>query len=252
MNEKEKKSNKKLSIDLEKMAKAGLHLGHKTSKTHPKMKPYISGTKNNIHIINLEKSAEALGVAMDFVKKIVSEGKILLLVGTKVQIKKLLKETAEEIGVPYIYERWLGGTFTNFETLKKRLIYFKDLQKKKETGELLKYTKKERAKIDKELRGLEIKFGGIRNLEKLPDAIFVFDMIKDYLAIKEAKAKGIPVIAISHTNTDPTLADIVIPANDDARSSVAYILQMLKETIKEAEPKEENSKTKEKISKTKE
>jgi len=252
MSAKEKKSEKGPIIDLDEMARAGLHLGHKTSKTHPKMKPYISGTKNNIHIIDLEKSAKALTEALEFVKKIVSEGKVLLLVGTKIQIKKLLKETAEEIGVPYIYERWLGGTFTNFDTLRKRLVYFKDLQKKKETGELLKYTKKERAKIDKELRDLEVKFGGIRNMEKLPDAIFVFDMIKDSLAIKEARAKGIPVIAVSHTNADPALADIAIPANDDARSSLDYILQILKETIEKAKPKAEDSKPEEKISKVKE
>jgi len=219
------------NISLEEMTQAGLHFGHKTSRIHPKMMPYLAGVKNTIHIIDLEKTREKLREALEFVRRLVVNNKTLLIIGTKVQIKGLVKELAEELVLPYVSERWLGGTFTNFEIIKKRIGYFKELERKKKEGELEKYTKRERIKIDKELRDLEIKFGGIKNLEKLPDAVLVLDMKKDDLAVKEAKMKGISVVAISHTNTDPRLADYPIPANDDAISSVKYILDKVKEVI---------------------
>ena len=148
-----------------------------------------------------------------------------------------MKEAAEECGLPYVAERWLGGTFTNFEAIKKRVDYFKDLENKKKQGELEKYTKKERAQIDKEIASLQLKFGGIRDLAQLPDAVFVADMRKDHLAIREAKAKGIKVVAICDTNTDPSVADYFIPGNDDAISSVKYILDKIKEVVLKAKPK---------------
>jgi small subunit ribosomal protein S2 len=213
------------------MTEAGLHFGHRTSKVHPKMKQYIFAVKNGVHIIDLEKTKEKLDLALDFIKKLVEEEKMIVLVGTKIQFKNLVKEIAEEAKIPYITKRWLGGTFTNFKTIRKRIDYFKDLQERKEKGELEKYTKKERLNIDRELENLEDKFGGIKNVEKLPDAIFVLDMKKDGLAIKEAREKGVKVIAIADTNMDPSLADYVIPANDDAISSVKYILEKVKNVI---------------------
>jgi len=219
-------------LDTEEMAQAGLHFGHKTSKVHPKMMPYLGGVRNTIHIIDLEKTKEKLAEALRFIQQLISENKILLIVGTKIQVRDLVKNIAQELTLPYVTERWLGGTFTNFEVIKKRVEYFKDLEKKKKEGELEKYTKKERAKIDQELRNLEIKFGGIKDLERLPDAILVLDMKKDDLAVKEARAKEIKVIAISHSNTDPTLADYPIPANDDAIISVKYILDKVAGVIK--------------------
>lgn len=222
------------NIDIEEMTKAGLHFGHRTSRVHPKMMPYIAGVRNTIHIIDLEKTKEKLKEALEFIQQLISENKILLIIGTKIQIKDLVKDFAIEFGLPYVNERWLGGTFTNFGEIKKRVEYFKDLERKKTEGELEKYTKKERAKIEREIRDLEIKFGGIKNLERLPDAVFVLDMKKENLAVKEAKMKGIKVIAISHTNTDPTLADYPIPANDDAISSILYILEKVKDAIKKA------------------
>jgi len=221
-----------LKLDTEEMARAGLHFGHRTSRVHPKMMPYLAGVKNTIHIIDLEKTKEKLAEALKFIQQLISENKILLIVGTKVQVKDLVKSMAQELALPCVTERWLGGTFTNFEIIKKRIEYFKDLEIKKKEGELEKYTKKERAKIDQELRDLEIKFGGIKDLERLPDAILVLDMKKDDLAVKEARMKGIKVIAISHSNTDPTLADYPIPANDDAISSVKYILEKVAEVMK--------------------
>jgi len=224
-------------LDLEEMAKAGLHFGHRTSKVHPKMEPYLYGVRNTVHIISLEKTKEKFEEASKFIKNLISENKILLIVGTKIQAKDLVKNVAIECNLPYVNERWLGGTFTNFEVIKKRIEHFKDLEKKKSEGELEKYTKKERMKIEKELKDFEIKFGGIKNLEKLPDALFVCDLKKDVLAVKEAKEKGVKVIGISDTNTDPTLADYPIPANDDAISSIQYILEKVKEVILKAKSK---------------
>jgi len=231
--EKVKKENKKedFGVNPEKMTEAGLHFGHRTSRINPKMKPYIYGVRNTVHIIDIEKSAEKLKEALEFIKKLISENKVLLLVGTKIQVKDLMKDIAKDCGLPYINERWLGGTFTNFKTIKKRLEYFKDLEAKKKKGDLAKYTKKERAKMDEELKNLEIKFGGIKKLEKLPDAIFVLDMKKDALAVNEAGKKRIKIIGIADTNVDPTLADYPIPANDDAISSVKYILEKVKEIV---------------------
>ena len=231
---KEKTDENKSQINLEEMAKAGLYFGHRTSRCHPKMKPYLAGVQNTIHIIDLEKTAQKLKEALSFLQELVSENKILLLIGTKIQVKDLAKEIATELGLPYVNERWLGGTFTNFEVIKKRIDYFKGLEKKRAEGAFEKYTKKERAKIDQELQDLEIKFGGLKHLERLPDAIFVLDMKKDETAIREAKRKGIKIIGIAHTNVDPTLADYPIPANDDAISSVSYILNKVKETILKA------------------
>ncbi|MCX6760870.1 MAG: 30S ribosomal protein S2 [Candidatus Nealsonbacteria bacterium] len=236
MTKKEKKSEIKISA--EEMAQAGLHFGHKTSKINPKMNSYLAGTRNSISIIDLEKTTEKLKEALDFIQDIVSEGKILLLVGTKVQVKELLKNTAEECGLPYVSERWLGGTFTNFETIKKRIDYFKDLENKRNSGELEKYTKKEKAIFDREIKGLQMRFGGIKSLTRVPDAIFISDMKKEILAIREAKAKGVKVIGIADTNVDPNLADYPIPANDDAITSLRYILEKVKEAILNAKPKE--------------
>jgi len=245
LEEKSKKEDVKISgaqISVEEMAQAGLHLGHRTSKIHPKMKEYIIGERNGVHMIDLEKTAVKLKEALNFVAKIVSEGKVLLLVGTKPQIKNIAKQIAIDCEIPYITERWLGGTFTNFATLKNRVNYFKDLEKKKESGELMKYTKKERADFDKEIKKLEIKFGGVKNVEKIPDAIFVLDMRKDDLAVKEARKKNVTVIGIADTNIDPTIADLAIPANDDAISAVKYILEKLKETILKSKIKNQNVK----------
>lgn len=234
---KESKPKENSSLSVEEMGKAGLHFGHRTSRTHPKMSRYLYGTRNTVHIIDLEKTKEKFEEALEFIQKLISENKVLLFVGTKVQAKELMKNTAIECGLPYISERWLGGTLTNFEIIKKRVEHFKDLEDKKIKGELEKYTKKERAKVDKELRDLETKFGGIKNLEQLPAAIFILDMKKDNLAVKEARMKGIIVMGITDTNVDPTLADYPIPANDDAISSLKYILEKVKEAILKAQVK---------------
>lgn len=239
----EKEEN--FGLNLQEMAKAGLHFGHRTSKIHPKMMPYLQGVRNTVHIIDLEKTKEKFEEALKFIQKLILENKILLLVGTKIQIKDLVNEVAIACGVPYVNERWLGGTLTNFGVLKKRVEYMKDLEQKLADAELMeKYKKKEKAEMQKELRDLKVKFDGIKNLERIPDAIFVFDMKKDDLAVKESRVKGAKVVAISDTNTDPTLADYPIPANDDAISSLKYILEKVKEVIIKAKSKTQSSNAK--------
>lgn len=239
-----KEKTKKVDFDInpEEMMKAGLHFGHRTSRRHPKMQPFLYGVRDSVHIIDLEKTAEKFKEALKFIQELISENKTLLFVGTKIQVKDLVKNTAKDLNQAYVVERWLGGTFTNFETIKKRIEYFKELERKKAEGELEKYTKKERAKIDQEIRELEIKFGGMRNLTQLPNAIFVLDMRKDALAVKEARQKDIKVIGVADTNTDPTLADYPIPANDDAILSVKYILEKVKEAILKAQQETGNKK----------
>jgi len=230
----EEKEKLNININVEEMAQAGLHFGHRISKIHPKMKPYLHGTKSTVHIIDLEKTKEKLTEALQFINDLISQNKILLLVGTKIQIKELVKNTAKECGLFYVSERWLGGTITNFSSILKRIEHYRDLEEKKAAGELEKYTKKERLKFDEELVELERKFGGIKEISRIPDAVFVCDMKKDVLAAKEAKTKGIKVIGICDTNIDPTLLDYPIPANDDAASSVKYILDKIKEVTLKA------------------
>jgi len=216
---------------IEEMLAAGLHFGHKTSKTHPKMKPYIGGVRNTVHIIDLTKTKEKLTEALEALTSLRQEGKTILIVGTKIQIKGQVMETAKVLGLPYICERWIGGTLTNFEGISKRIQRLLEIEKMKESGDIAKYTKKEQAKLEKERNGLAVKFGGIKNLAKLPDALFVCDMDENELAIQEATKRKIVTFAVCDTNCDPSLLDFPIPANDDAASSIAYILARLKEKL---------------------
>ncbi len=213
---------------IEEATEAGLYFGHSQAQTHPKMKPYIIMEKQGIHIIDVAKSIEKIEEAVAFIKKAKKEEKSFLLVGTKVQIKDLTEKIAKECGIPYVSERWLGGTITNFQTIKKRTDYYKELKERN----LEKYTKKERLQFEKEKKDLEAKIGGIKEMERIPDVLIVLDMKKDFSAVKEAQKKGIIVIGIADTNVDPNLADYPIPANDDKTSSIEYILEKIKEALK--------------------
>jgi len=221
----------KSNISVEEMAEVGVNFGHRVSKLHPKMKQYVSGVKNNVHIFDLEKTKKELEKALAFISKTVADGKTIAFIGTKIQLKGIVKLAAEECGIPYVTERWLGGTFTNFETIQKRVSYFKDLEKKKQTGELAKYTKKEQLDFDKEIGRLKTKFEGVRNMSKLPDAVVIFGIDRDITCAREAKKKGIKIVAIVDTNVNPDIVDYPIPANDDAISAVSYILEKVKECI---------------------
>jgi len=238
---KEKKTD--FNLDPEEMIRAGLHFGHRTSKYHPKMEPFLHGVRNTVHILDVEKTVEKFKEALKFIQKLILEDKVILFVGTKIQVKDLVKKTAEECGLPYVTERWLGGTFTNLKTVQKRIEYFKELEQKKKEGELEKYSKKERADFDKELKDLEMKFGGIKNLNRLPDAVFIIDMKQNEIAVREASKKGVKIIGIVDTNIDPSLADFPIPANDDSISSVQYILDKIKEVILKTKKETESKKS---------
>ncbi len=227
----EKDTKKKTTT--EEMAEAGLHFGQAVSKRHPKMDAYIEGVKGSIHVINLQATEEKLEECLKYLSELKNEGKMIMLVSTKPEFRKIVKEVADECDMPYIINRFLGGMMTNFPTMKKRIDYYNTISKQSESGELeRKYTKQERVKISKEMEGLEKKFGGVLKLERIPDAIFVVDMIKDKLAIKEARMCGVKVIAIADTNADPSITDCFIPANDDSISSVGYILNKIKAVLK--------------------
>lgn len=219
-------------ITMESMLKSGVHFGHLKSRKNPKMGKYIFGVKNGVNIIDLEKTLEEAQKALDFIKNIKKEGKQILFVGTKKQAKNLVEFIARECEMPFVTERWLGGTFTNFGVIRGRAKYLNDSQKQLEEDGFAKYTKLERLKKVEEIERLERKMGGIKNMTELPAAIFVVDTKEDHLAIEEAKKQGIPVVAMVDTNSDPSQINYPIPANDDAVSSIKLILGAVAKVLK--------------------
>lgn len=219
---------------VEEMLKAGMHFGHRTSKWHPKMEPFIFGARNGVHIIDLVKSKVYLEKALDYMKQATSEGKVILFVGTKSQVKHPMKEMALEVGMPYITEKWMGGLLTNFPVVKKLIKKFKDLNEEKANGKLERYTKKEQLNFAREIVKLETKVGGLVNMTKLPDVVFVWDIREEKNAVLEAKKKNIPVVAICDTNVNPKDVNYVIPSNDDATKTIKMLLNIIKESLLEA------------------
>lgn len=219
-------------VTLDDLLKAGVHFGHQTSRWNPKMKPFIFTQKEKIHIIDLQKTQAKLAEALDFVVKLVSEGKKIIFVGTKRQAKELVKKAAQDCKMPYIINRWPGGAFTNFKTIKKQISKLKDLKEKQEKGEFDKYTKKEKILIKKEMERLEKLFGGLITLEGLPAAIFVVDIIHDYIPIREAIKVSVPVIALVDTNGNPEIINYPIPANDDAIKSIEFMCNIMVDAVK--------------------
>jgi small subunit ribosomal protein S2 len=217
----------KAEVNIEEMMKSGVHFGHQKSRKNPRMEKYIFTHRKGISIIDLEKTEEKIKEAVEFIGKVRKEGKSIVFVGTKRQIKNLIRSFAAHFSLPFVVERWLGGTFTNFKIIRSRTKYLKEMEEKMEKGEFKKYTKFEQAKKMEEMEKLEKKMGGIKNMNELPGAVFISDLKEEELAMKEAKKIGIPVIAVADTNTDPTLVDYPIPANDDAVSSVRLILGYL-------------------------
>jgi len=223
-----------LEVDMKSMLKAGVHFGHQKARRSPKMNEYIFGTKNGINIIDLEKTVAKLEEATQFVKKIVAEGQQILFVGTKKQAKRLVESAAKRCGMPFVVERWLGGTFTNFRIISERARYLRDGQEKMKKGEYGKYTKFEQMKIGEELDKLENKMGGIKQMIKFPGAIFVTGILEDNLAIQEARIKKIPIIALADTNVDPSQIDYPIPANEDAVSSLRLMIAYITKAVIDA------------------
>ncbi len=209
------------------------------------MKPYIYGQRQGVYIIDLEKAHEKLGQALQFISDSLAANKIILLVGTKAQAKDLTKKTGQAAGVSYVSERWLGGTITNFNIIRNSIRRYRDLLDKKATGKLEKYTKKERLNFDREIARLEISVGGLADLNRTPDLIFIWDIKHEGTALAEAKKKGMKIIAVCDTNVDPTGVDFVIPANDDSSNSVKLILGLIEKAIAEGKAKAEDAKAKE-------
>ena len=218
---------------MEDLLKTGAHFGHKISKWHPNAAPYIYTSRNEIHIIDLVKTIDNLKKAAEFVEDEISHGKTILFVGTKKSIKSIIKNMAEEAGVPYVNERWLGGTITNFSVIRKLVDKLINLEKQKEDPDYeKKYTKKERLIFDREIEKINEMVGGIRELTKIPDLIYIVDIKEEKTAVKEANKRQIPVVAITDTNTDPTLVDFPVPANDDSIRTVELITSVIVEAVK--------------------
>jgi len=214
------------------MAEAGVGYGHRTSRLHPKMKPYIEGVRAGVHLIDLGKTAEKLQEALSFLSKIKKDNKQVLLVGTKVQVQSLILEVAQEVEMPYVNQRWLGGTLTNFKIISQRIRDLIEKETQREKGEFERYTKKEQLEIDREIDRLKRNFEGLKTMKELPSAVFIVDLDKNELAAQEARRKDIKVIGLVDTSLNPELVDYPIPANDDALSSVSFILEEVKKVLK--------------------
>ncbi|MCA9342445.1 30S ribosomal protein S2 [Candidatus Saccharibacteria bacterium] len=229
-------------VDIKKLLEAGAHFGHKTSRWHPKMAPYIHSKREGSYIIDLTQTVECLNEALAFIEKTTSQGKQVLIVGTKRQAKDIAKKTAEEVKMPYVSERWLGGMLTNQKTMSGRVKHLKDLETKMESGQLAsRYNKLELQRFQEEIDDMNNMYGGIKNMAILPGAVFVFDIISDKNAVLEAKKLNIPVAAIVDTNVDPTDITYPIPANDDAIKTLDLIGSYVKQAIQSGQAKQKTA-----------
>ncbi len=218
---------------IQKLLEAGVHFGHQTRKWNPKMKPYIYGEKNNIYVIDLEKTASCLERACDFIRKTAQTGAPILFVGTKPQAQTIIEEAAKRCGMYFVSHRWLGGMLTNYQTIRNSVRRYKTLLTMREDGTFDALTKKEVAELEKEIAKLQRALAGVVEMEKLPAAIFAIDAKKEDIGIKEANRLGIPVVAIVDTDSNPDLVQYPIPANDDAIRSITLITQMIADSLLE-------------------
>ena len=218
-------------ISMKQLLEAGVHFGHQTRRWNPKMGEYIYTERNGIYIINLQKTVKKIVEAYDFIKEVAESGESILFVGTKKQAQDSIKEEAERVGMYYVNARWLGGMLTNFKTIQKRIERLTQLKKMEEDGTFDLLTKKEATKLKLEIEKLEKYLGGIKDMKKLPGALFVVDPRKEKIAVAEAHKLGIPVVAIVDTNCDPDEVDYVIPGNDDAIRAVKLIASTMANAI---------------------
>lgn len=221
------------NVTIEQLLEAGAHFGHLTRRWNPKMQPYIFTERNGIHIIDLRKTLVLLEIARDAVYEFASQGKIILFVGTKPLIRQFIENEAKRCGTFWVSERWLGGMLTNFQTIRKSIKRLNSIDKMEVDGTFEKLTKKERLLLQRERDRLRKFFGGIEEMTRLPGALYVVDIKKEHIAVKEAKILGIPVIAICDTNTDPELVDYPIPANDDSVKTVELITKLMADAVLE-------------------
>lgn len=222
-----------VDISLETLLETGAHFGHQTKRWNPKMAPYVYGVKDGVYIIDLIKTKQELEKAFKVLQKATKEDKVILFVGTKKNSREKIREIAEETGNPYVDERWLGGTLTNFEQIRNSVKTLDDLKEGMSSGEFNDRTKKERLLIDRKIEKLERFVGGLRKLEKAPDLMVVADVKRERGAVFESKAAGVDLVGLVDTNSDPTEITYPIPVNDDATAAVVYVLDLIKQAIME-------------------
>jgi len=220
------------NIQMKELLEAGVHFGHQTRRWNPKMKPFIFGKRNGIHIVDLQKTLHYFGDAADFIRDLAANGRNVLFVGTKRQAQDAIREEAERCGMFYMNHRWLGGTMTNFGTIRKSIQRFKDIETTLDNEES-HLTKKERIRLERQRRKMDRAFGGIKDMEGLPDALFIIDTVHEHIAIKEANRLGIPVVAVVDTNSDPEEVDFPIPGNDDAIRAIRLFTSRIADNILE-------------------
>ncbi len=212
-----------MSVSMKELLEAGVHFGHQTQRWNPKMEKYIYGDKGGVHILDLRITYETLQEVQSFIQKLVANSGKVLFVGTKPQAQKVIEEQATRAQMPYVNQRWLGGMLTNFKTIIKRVVYLKELNTLESSGEINSYPKPERLRIKREIEKLTKSIGGIVDLNKVPEAIFIVDLLNETTALTEAKKLNIPVVALADSNVDPEYVDYVIPGNDDAIKSIELI-----------------------------
>lgn len=218
-------------VSMKQLLEAGVHFGHQTRRWNPKMKRFIFDERNGIYIIDLQKTMHQLDVVYEEVRNRASEGQVILFVGTKKQAKDSIAEEAARADMPFVSHRWLGGMLTNFSTIQKRVAYLKDLQKQEAAGEFELRTKKEALGLRRKMEKLDRVLGGIVNMRRLPDAVYIVDPKKEYIAVEEARKLGIPIVGIVDTNCDPDLIDYPMPANDDAIKAVRLISGLMADAV---------------------
>lgn len=214
----------------------GAHYGHKKERSFPRAKQFTYTIRDSIYVIDLEKTLEQLQKAIEYLQKAVQSGKVILFVGTKRQAKEAVKKTAQNLKMPFITQKWLGGTLTNFETINKSLKKLTELEDLTKSEDFVKYTKKERKRLEEKKTRLEGIFEGLKGLSKLPDVLFAIDTAKENVAVLEARRMNIPIVGICDTNANPDLIDIPIPANDDSQKSIQLILSKIEEGLKVIKP----------------
>lgn len=224
------------------LLKAGVHFGHQRSRWHPKMEPYLFGLRNGVHIIDLEKTQVALAAALDYVKTLASQGKVILFVGTKRQARAPVKAAAILGGMPYVVERWIGGLLTNFDEFKRRLKKYQSLKQLVASGEIEKYTKKEQTRLKKQLEKMDKYLAGLQDLRELPDALYLSDLRVEKTAVTEANKVGVPVVAVCDSNVNPRQAAFPIPGNDDAVQAVKLIVELVAAAVVEGRVEYEKNK----------
>jgi small subunit ribosomal protein S2 len=223
------------SITMKILLETGVHFGHRTPKWNPRMAPYIFTERNGIHIIDLQQTLANINSYYDVIRDTIARGGIVLFIGTKRQAQETIAQEADRCGMPYVNQRWLGGTLTNWRTIRDRIETLKKLEKRREAGEFDLLTKKEALVLSRKIEKLQLRLGGIREMKRLPDMLIIIDTVREATAIKEANTLGIPVLALADTNSDPENIDYVIPANDDAVRAIKLVVAAFADAVLEGQ-----------------